>query len=80
MTRPEPAERLGLVMTVATLCSLSVGAQADRSAFPPLSAGQRALSGWLRGLNTILVAALPHHPLPTGCFIPDYGHQAPLLG
>jgi hypothetical protein len=79
MTRPERAERLWLVMAVATLWSLSVGGHADGFAFPLLSAGKRTLSGFVQGLNTILVAALQHHPLPMGCFIPDFRNKAPLL-
>lgn len=79
MTRPERAERLWLVMAVATLWSLSVGGLAEGSHFPPLSAGQRALSCFVQGLNTILVAALQHRPCPTGSFIPDDWHKAPLL-
>jgi hypothetical protein len=79
MTRPERAERLWLVMAVATLWSLSVGGYADGFAFPLLSAGKRTLSCFVQGLNMILVAALQHRPLPMGCFIPDFRNKAPLL-
>ena len=78
MKRPERAERLWLVMAVATLWSLSIGGSAEATCFPFLSTGKRALSCFVQGLNTILVAALRHHPLPTGCFIPDY-RKPPLL-
>ena len=79
MNRPERAERLWLVMAVATLWSLSVGGDADAVAFPLLTVGKRRLSCFVQGLNTILVAGLQHHPLPIGCFIPDFPTKAPLL-
>ena len=79
MTRPERAERLWLVMAVATLWSLAVGGYADGMAFPLLVADKRVLSCFVQGLNTILVAALRHQPLPTPGFIPDFQNKAPLL-
>lgn len=79
MKRPERAERLWLVIAVATLWSLGVGGHAEANPFPLLPTGRRALSCFVQGLNTILVAALHHHPVPTGCFIPDYRNKALLL-
>lgn len=79
MTRPERAERLWLVMAVATLWALSVGGQADLTSFPLVATGKRALSCFVQGLNAILVAALHRHPLSSGCFIPDFRNKAPLL-
>jgi hypothetical protein len=79
MKRPERAERLWLVMAVATLWSLSVGGYADGMAVPLGSMGKRSLSCLVQGLNLILVAALQHRPLPMGGFIPNFRNKAPLL-
>lgn len=75
MTDPARAERLWLVMSVATLWVLSVGGEADSSCSASgLSAlpNTRALSCFSLGLNLILVAALSALPLPVGRFFPDY--------
>jgi hypothetical protein len=79
MTRPEQAERLWLVMAVATLWSLAVGGQLETADFPLLALGKRPLSCFVQGLKAILAAALRHQPVPTGCFIPDFRNQAPWL-
>ena len=84
MTDPARAERLWLVLSVATLWVLSVGGQADRADSAPgfdaplvptspttaLPARPRLLSCFTRGLALILAALLRAAPLPLGCFIP----------
>jgi hypothetical protein len=79
MTRPERAERLWLVMTVATLWAVSVGGSYEAVLFPVLPPRQRPLSCLVQGLNAILAAALRQRPLPLGCFIPAYSASIPLL-
>lgn len=74
MTRPKRAERLWLVMSVATLWVLSVGGEADAQSCRGASAtgGPRALSCLSQGLNCIHVANDNAEPLPFGHFSPDY--------
>jgi hypothetical protein len=74
MTRPERAERLWLVMAVATLWVLSVGGAADAQHTEQTPDGKplRALSCFRQGLNQIHVANDNAEPLPLGRFIPDY--------
>ncbi len=74
MTRPERAERLWLVMAVATLWVLSVGGEADarRCSGASAAAAPRALSCFTQGLNRIHVSNDNATPLPFGHFIPDY--------
>lgn len=79
MTRPERAERLWLVMAVATLWAVSVGGCYETLLFPILPPHKRSLSCFVQGLNAILVAALQQRPLPLGRFIPDYSSLHPLL-
>lgn len=78
MTRPERAERLWLVMAVATLWVLSVGGEADaqRTSLAPASTTPRTLSCFSQGLNRIHVAHDNGEPLPLGRFIPDYALPA----
>ena len=80
MKRPERAERVWLVMTVAMLWVLSVGGEADaqapQPAFPPILKS-RILSCFVLGLNTIRATLDAHLPLPFGRFFPDYCPKAP---
>jgi len=82
MTHPSRAERLWLVMAVATLWVVSVGGQADAtltaSTLPMLPCPPRVLSCFVQGLNLILVAALRGDPLPLGCFVAQDWPKAPL--
>lgn len=82
MQRPERAERLWLVMSVATLWALSVGGEADAecspATLPPLPK-PRPLSCFVLGLNLILAAACSALPLPVGRFLPQEWSPAPLL-
>jgi hypothetical protein len=73
MTHPKRAERLWLVMAVATLWVLSVGGEADaqRMACQPPTHAPRALSCFVQGLNRIRVARDQAEPLPLGHFCPD---------
>jgi hypothetical protein len=87
MTKPERAERLWLVVAVATLWLASVGGEADatepESAFAPLDATLpvqtrqrratrlRAVAVFRQGLNRLVLAMLDHGPLPFGMFIPE---------
>lgn len=86
MTDPERASRLWLVMAVATLWVVSVGAEADLPLpacgwddLPLLPAGHtasrrsrpRLLSCFRRGLVVILAALVCGHPLPLGHFVPE---------
>lgn len=85
MTDPARAERLWLVLAVATLWVLSVGGQADRAVSPagfalvldsPAAASlpprqTRLLSCFRRGLALILAALLRNDPCPTGRFYPE---------
>ncbi len=85
MTDPARAERLWLVLSVATLWVLSVGGQADRadsaagfdapllppSPSPALPARPRLLSCFTRGIALILAALLRADPCPFGRFVPD---------
>jgi hypothetical protein len=80
MTRPERAERLWLVMTVATLWVLSVGGDADLPAAPssiPALPRPCRLSCFVLGLNRLLAADCLHHPIPVGRFFPDPWPNAP---
>jgi hypothetical protein len=79
MKRHERAERLWLVMAVATLWTVSVGGSYEAVLFPLLSSKSRSLSCLVQGLNAILAAALLHRPLPLGHFIPNYACSLPLL-
>jgi hypothetical protein len=82
MTRPERAERLWLVMAVATLWVVSVGGAADAADgvrfLPCFQPPPRFLSCFVQGLNLILVALLRGDPLPLGCFISQDWPKAPL--
>jgi hypothetical protein len=85
MTDPARAERLWLVLSVATLWVLSVGGQADRadsaagfdaplvptSPTPALPTRPRLLSCFTRGAALILAALLRADPCPVGRFVPD---------
>ncbi len=80
MTRPERAERLWLVMSVATLWVLSVGGEADLAISPatlPALPVLRRLSCFVRGLNLILVAVSLALSLPFGRFFPEDWPKAP---
>ena len=81
MTRPERAERLWLVMTVATLWAVSVGGEADLDlcppTIPPLPVA-RCLSCFVLGLNRILSATCLHQPIPVGRFVPESWPRAPV--
>jgi hypothetical protein len=80
MTRPERAERLWLVMTVAMLWTLSVGGEADLELGPatlPALSTARCLSCFVLGLNRILTAACLHHSIPVGRFFPEPWPKAP---
>lgn len=86
MTDPARAERLWLVIAVATLWVVSVGGQADASlpasSFdllpvlhparrrPRRASRPRLLSCFGRGITLILVALLRQDPLPLGRFMP----------
>jgi Transposase DDE domain len=83
MTHPDRAERLWLVMAVATLWTLSVGGEADLeqhqwAALPPLPSPPR-LSCFRLGLNRILAAVIAGHLLPVGRFFPHPWPSAPPL-
>jgi len=82
MTRPERAERLWLVMTVATLWVVSVGGEAEEelcpSTLPPLTA-PRCLSCFVLGLNRILSAVSLYHSIPVGRFFPEPWPKVPLI-
>lgn len=73
MTRPERAERLWLVMAVATLWVLSVGGEADaqRAGRSPVPQSPRTLSCFSQGLTAIHVASQRDGPLPQGTFVPE---------
>ena len=80
MTRPERAERLWLVMTVAILWVLSVGGEADLQTSPatmPALPTPRPLSCFVQGLNLILVTVALALPLPIGRFFPEDWPKAP---
>jgi hypothetical protein len=80
MTRPERAERLWLIMSVATLWVLSVGGEADALAADPAFLDKpkpRSLSCFVLGLITIRAALDTRFHLPFGRFIPDYCSKAP---
>jgi len=77
MTDPARVERLWLVLAVALLWLVRVGAQAqahwhDRSSIA--ASLSCATLGWL----TLLVNALRHEPLSLACFLPHDWHKAPL--
>jgi hypothetical protein len=73
MTRPERAERLWLVMAVASLWVLSVGGAADARRSSGITAAEytRTLSCFTLGLNAIHVAIHRDAPLPHGRFVPE---------
>lgn len=80
MSRPERAERLWLVMSVATLWVLSVGGEADLEVSPatlPALPRLRRLSCFVQGLNLILVAVSLALSLPFGRFFPEDWPKAP---
>ncbi len=80
LTRPERAERLWLVITVATLWVLSVGGEADLQRSPatlPALPVPRRLSCFVQGLNLILIALALSLPLPIGRFFPKIGPKPP---
>jgi hypothetical protein len=80
MTRPERAERLWLVMTVAMLWVLSVGGEADADITPsslPMWSFPRWLSCFVVGLNRILGAVCSGQSIPVGRFFPEAWPKAP---
>lgn len=80
MTRPERAERLWLVMAVATLWVVSVGGEADLELSPstlPSLTTQRCLSCFALGLNRILKAVCQQLAIPVGRFFPEPWSNAP---
>jgi len=80
MTRPQRAERLWLVMTVAMLWAVSVGGEAHLNLTPsPLAAlpVPRRLSCCVIRLYRILGAHGFHQPLPRGRFFPEPWPNAP---
>ena len=82
MSHPQRAERLWLVMTVATLWVLSVGGEANLALSPatlPALPMPRHLSCFVQGLNLILAAVALALPLPVGRFVPNIGLKLPLM-
>lgn len=73
MTCPLRAERVWLVMAVATLWVLAVGGEADaqRTADSTTATYSRTLSCFTQGLNLIRVAAHKRQALPLGSFTPQ---------
>lgn len=80
MRHPERAERLWLVMSVATLWVLSVGGEADLELSPsslPTLPVPRRLSCFVLGLNRILCADPLRHSISVGRFFPEAWPEAP---
>jgi hypothetical protein len=73
MTQPARAERLWLLMAVATLWVLSVGGEADAQRASQNAARKlpRTLSCFSQGLTAIHVAIHRNAPLPQGTFVPE---------
>lgn len=80
MTDPARAERLWLVLSIATLWVLSVGGQAeytlcaagfDPLPLTPLRSRPRLLSCFARGMALILAAFFRADPCPIGSFFPE---------
>lgn len=88
MTDPQRAERLWLVVAVATLWLLSVGGYAEETillaTLPDLAdfsqpVRPRQVSIFRRGWTLILAAILSRSPLPLGYFIPEPWPDSPVL-
>lgn len=88
MTDPARAERLWLVLSIATLWVLRVGGQADAALcaagfdslpLTPLVSRPRVLSCFARGVALILAAFLRADPCPLGSFIPEPWSSLPRL-
>lgn len=78
MQRPERAERLWLVMTVAMLWTLSVGGEADLDISPATIPDLLGLSCFTAGVIQILVAVCTAQPIPVGRFYPAQYPPPPL--